>query len=164
MTDLRLTLHPDGVAAPALQAAANCREVIDFYFNALNQADLSRSPEVAQGPGPFFRFQFNGPNLTTEQRRRFHETWILAKAFQDLMRGVRTSLEEAYFFIQLVDEGTLQIKTDSTLEEILRPYRKKAARMKFPQLLEAVNPRLDKPLAFAEAYQSLQDARNCLEH
>lgn len=71
------------------------------------------------------------------------------------MRGVRASLEEAYFFIQLATAGSIRVESDGTLEEILQPFRKRAADMNFPMLLEAVNARLDKPLFFAEAYQSM---------
>lgn len=102
--------------------------------------------------------------LNAEQRRQRHESWILSKAFQDLMRGVRSSLEEAYFFIRLMDVGRFRAGISGTLDEILRPFREEAASMQFPPLLGAVNARLDKPLAFSQAYQSLQDARNCLEH
>jgi hypothetical protein len=158
-----LQLNPDGVAAPAQLAATVCREVVDLYFDALNKADLSKKPEAPENEA-FFRFDSKGPDFSAEQRRAIHETWILSKAFQDLMRGVRASLDEAYFFIQLLDMGHLTARTSATVEEILRPYRQKAVAMKFPVLLAAVNARLDKPLEFAAAYQSMQDARNCLEH
>ena len=36
--------------------------------------------------------------------------------------------------------------------------------MKFPDLLTSVNKCLSEPLIFADAFQSMQDARNCLEH
>jgi hypothetical protein len=44
------------------------------------------------------------------------------------------------------------------------PFLKRAAKKNFPDLLEEVNSRLQKPLEFADAYRSLQNARNCLEH
>ncbi|WP_456653349.1 hypothetical protein [Bradyrhizobium lupini] len=94
----------------------------------------------------------------------FHERWVLIKAFQDLMRGVRGSLEEAYFFIALLREGKIRAPTSATLGEILAPYRAKAEAMNFPNLMEQVNRGLEKPVPFAEAYGSLQSARNCLEH
>src|SRR5689334_23638888 len=109
-----LTLNPDGVAAPAHRAALICREVIDLYFDALSKVDLSQPP-----PAPdeaFFRFDIKGPNLSTEERRSAHERWVLVKAFQDLMRGVRGSLEEAYFFVELLRMGRLRARTNSTLD------------------------------------------------
>jgi hypothetical protein len=115
-------------------------------------------------PRTFFRFTPTGTELSVEQRRSLHENWILAKAFQELMRGVRSSLEEAYFFVELLSAGQMTAKSNSTLDEILAPFRKKANDMNFPTLLASVNARLDQPLEFTEAYRSMQNARNCLEH
>jgi hypothetical protein len=155
-------LHPDGVAAPAQIAALTCREIVDFYFAALATADLSKKPPAPEGT--FFRFAFSGPELSTTDRRSLHENWILAKVFQELMRGVRASLEEAFFFTELIAAGTITARSSSTLDEILAPFRKKAADLKFPPLLAEVNKRLERPLEFTDAYQSMQAARNCLEH
>jgi hypothetical protein len=88
-----IQLNPDGVAAPTHVAAITCREIIDFYFDALARADLSKKPSAPEGH--FFRFDLKGPDLSAAERRAIHENWILAKAFQELMRGVRASLEEA---------------------------------------------------------------------
>jgi hypothetical protein len=102
--------------------------------------------------------------MSAEERRALHETWVLLKAFQDLTRGVRASLEGAYFVSEMVAAGHIRVKTETTLEDLLRPFQKKANEMNFPDLLAAVNERLEKPLAFSEAYLSMQAARNCLEH
>jgi hypothetical protein len=157
-----LQLHPDGVAAPAHIAAQTCREIVDFYFAALATADLSKNPPAPEGT--FFRFGFSGPELSATDRRSLHESWILAKVFQELIRGVRASLEEAFFFTELIAVGTITARSSSTLDEILAPFRKKAADLNFPSLLAAVNTRLERPLEFTDAYQSMQAARNCLEH
>jgi hypothetical protein len=159
---IEVQLHPDGVAAPAQIAAQTCREIVDFYFAALATADLSKKPPAPEGT--FFRFDFSGPELSATDRRSLHENWILAKVFQELMRGVRASLEEAFFFTELISAGTLTAQSSSTLDEILAPFRKKAADLKFPPLLAEVNTRLERPLEFTDAYQSMQAARNCLEH
>ncbi len=159
---IELQLHPDGVAAPAQIAALTCREIVDFYFAALATADLSKKPPAPEGI--FFRFAFSGPELSTTDRRSLHENWILAKVFQELMRGVRASLEEAFFLTELIAAGTITAQSSSTLDEILAPFRRKAADLNFPPLLAEVNKRLERPLEFIDAYQSMQAARNCLEH
>lgn len=162
---IQITLHPDAVAAPAQAAAIVCREIIDFYFGALGKSDLSKRPDPPASE-TFFRFDLTGPNISESERRALHENWILAKAFQDLMRGVRGSLEAAYFFVELVSigGGVLQVKSNSTIDDLLAPFRESAAKRNFPPLLEQVNSRLEKPLDFSDAYQSMQNARNCLEH
>jgi len=159
---IEIQLQPDGVAAPTHIAATTCREIIDFYFDALARADLSKKPAAPEGQ--FFRFDYRGPDLSAVDRLAMHENWILGKAFQELMRGVRASLEEAFFFTELVAAGTIKAKSSGSLEDALAPFRKKAADLKFPPLLAQVNSRLDRPLEFSDAYQSMQAARNCLEH
>jgi hypothetical protein len=157
-----IQLNPDGVAAPTHAAAITCREIIDFYFDALTRADLSKKPSAPAGK--FFRFDLSGPDLSAAERRAIHENWILAKAFQELMRGVRASLEEAFFFTELLASGPIRAHSSGTLDDILAPFRKRAADLRFPPLLAQVNSRIERPLEFSDAYQSMQAARNCLEH
>jgi len=157
---IELTVNRDAVAAPVHHAAIACREIIDFCFNSISSADLSQRPKAASS---FFRFDPKGPDLNADGRRALYESWILAKAFQDLMRGVRASLEEAYFVIQLISQP-IQIRSATTLADLFSPFRERAGKKKFPDLLKRVNASLTEPLAFSDAFQSLQDARNCLEH
>lgn len=158
---LVVTLHPDAVQVPAHKAAALCKEVVNLYFAALSSADLSQPPPEPQDT--FFNLQIS-QTLSAEERRSQHERWVLAKAFQDLMRGVRGSLEKAYFFIELLSAGPFIAKSNSTLDQALAPFRIKAQKMNFPDLMGHVNQRLETPLVFAEAYSSMQAARNCFEH
>jgi hypothetical protein len=160
---IELQVNINAVAAPAQEAATVCKEVVDFYFGSLEKADLSKKPEGLE-EAKFHKIGFSGPELTAEQRRAIHETWILSKAFQDLMRGLRASLEEAYFVSELLATGKFSAKSNATIEELLAPFKKRATGLNFPDLLNAVNSRLEKPLEFSEAYRSMQDARNCLEH
>jgi hypothetical protein len=158
---IQINLDANAVAAPAHAAASTCREIVDFCFGAMAKADLSKRP---MGVENFFRFDAKGPDLTVDERRAMYESWILAKAFQDLMRGVRASLEQAFLFIELVSSPGHKVKSASTLGDFVAPFVQRGARKKFPNLLSDVNSRLQKPLEFAAAYQSLQNARNCLEH
>jgi hypothetical protein len=159
---IQITLHPDGVAAPTQNAATVSREVVDFYLDAVSRADLATRPPAPEDA--FFRFDINGPKLSEAERRALYENWILAKAFQDLMRGVRASLEEAFLFLELLAIGQMKAMSNSTLDEIMAPFRDDAAKRSFPPLLAHVNSKLEKPLDFVDAYQSMQGARNCLEH
>ena len=159
---IQVTLHPDGVAAPSRTAAAVCREVVDFYLDAIDKIDLAARPPAPEDA--FFRFDIRGPALSKVERRALYENWILAKAFHDLMRGVRASLEEAFLFVELLAIGRMKATSNSTLDDLMAPFRNDAAKMNFPPLLAHVNSRLEKPLEFVDAYQSMQDVRNCLEH
>ncbi|MDN4982255.1 hypothetical protein QY049_03315 [Bradyrhizobium sp. WYCCWR 13022] len=158
-----LNINLDGVAVPATSAAAVCKEIVDLYFAALDKTDLSKKPED-QSDGKSMKVGFSGLDLTANERRAVHQSWILARAFQDLMRGVRRSLEEAYFVLELTRVGKVRAATDGTLDDVLRPFRKAANDLNFPNLLAAVNAHLDPHFEFTDAYQSMQTARNCLEH
>jgi hypothetical protein len=166
MTDVRpavqLTLDANAVAAPVHTAAVICREIVDFYFGAMANADLSKVPPSMEST--FFRFDLRGPDLTATDRRALHESWILAKVFQDLMRGVRASLEQALVFIDILSRPSHSVRSDSTLDDFVEPFLDGATKRNFPDLLQAVNAGLQKPLEFADAYRSLQKARNCFEH
>jgi hypothetical protein len=157
---IELTINRDAVAAPVHHAAVVCREIVDFCFNSISSADLSKRPPAAAG---FFRFDLKGPDLDADSRGSLYESWILAKAFQDLKRGVRASLEEAYFVIELTSRP-IRVSSTSTLADLFVPFRERAGKKKFPDLLKRVNAGLTQPVDFADAFQSMQDARNCLEH
>jgi hypothetical protein len=158
---IKLDLSAWSVAAPAHAAATQSQEVVDLYFAALEKADLSKRPDPTESLT--LRHIITGPDIDAIERRRRHENWILAKAFQDLLRGVRESLETAYLVLQIVWKPH-RVKSGSTLAEFIAPFKKRAADLNFPDLLAQVNAKLSSPLNFADAYRSLQNARNCLEH
>jgi len=97
--EIKLKLNPGRLAAIIDSAVTSSTEIVNFHFNALSTADLSSAAEP-----PNVRFRFSGPNMSAENRRAMHESWILAKAFQDLLRAVRYSLEETYLFISILAE------------------------------------------------------------
>jgi hypothetical protein len=159
---VQMTLDANAVAAPVHAAAVTCREIVDFNFDAMAKTDLCKRPPAIEGT--FFRFDVRGPDLTAAQRRALYESWILAKAFQDLMRGARASLDQAFLFIELISRPLHRVESGSTVDDLTAPFLEKAAKRNFPDLLADVNSRLQKPLEFAAAYRSLKNARNCLEH
>jgi hypothetical protein len=155
---LKLELNLDAVVVHAQNAVVLSSEIVDFIFDALGKADLSTKPA-----NDATQYKFKSPEISAAERRAMFETWLFSKAFQDLMRGVRASLEQAYFFLELL-AGPSKIKSDTTLEAFFEPFKRKAATLNFGDLLDRVNSKLPQPLNFADAYHSLQRARNCLEH
>lgn len=154
---LQLQLNLDAILAPAHIATVTSSEVVDLFFNAMASADLSKKPE-----NDATRYKFKSPEQSAEDRRSAFESWIFSKAFQDLMRGVRGSLEQAFFFQEL--SNIKEVKSSITLDDLLAPLYKRASDLTFPNLLEKVNARLKEPLNFSDAFNSLQKARNCFEH
>jgi hypothetical protein len=153
-----LTLNLDAVLLPTQNAVVLSSEIVDFFADAVNKADLSKKPS-----NDATQYKFKSPEISAEERKAMYENWIYLKAFQDLMRGVRASLEEAYVALELLSKPH-KTASNTTLEELLAPFRRDAAKLQFPPLLDLVNSKLIPPLNFVEAYRSLQRARNCMEH
>jgi len=163
MTDLptlHLKLNPQGVAAATQRVIVLVTQAVGTSLRALG----NDSCDEPLAWGDSFGFQFNGLKLSPEDRRTEFRAWVLAKGFQDLARGVREGLEEAYFFVRLTAEPSNQLTTGAKVEALLRRLRKEASTKNFPQLLEAVNAGLTSPVVFEAEFQSIQKVRNCLEH
>lgn len=160
MHQLQIDLNANGVAAPAQRAAWQCSEIVTFCLQSAAASDLSKQPEIVTKA---MAYKFTGPDMTASERFALYENWLLAKGFHELARGVRESLEEAVFYVELVKNqqthttwGQFQVKVAA--------IRKRAGRLPFPTLLAEVNAGLTAPLAFADEFASFQKVRNCLEH
>lgn len=155
---LHLEIDPGRLAQIVGSAVFVSTEVVNLHLSSLSDDNLNR-PRAGTG----VVYKFGGPQLTTDQRRAMHESWVLAKGFQELLRAVRHALEEAYVLVSLLSKEH-KVKSDETLAGFLKPFRSKAAGLSFPELLTTVNELLDPKLEFSDSYKSLQVARNCLEH
>jgi len=155
---IALTINVDSILSQVQGAIIVSSEVVDFMLDAMGKSDLSTKPN-----NPDAQYKFTSLPVTAEERRNNFENWLFSKALSDLMRGVRSALEQSYVVLQLVP-GPLKMVSNSTPNALLAPQFEKAAKMKFGQLLESVNSRFNEPLAFADAFESLQQARNCFEH
>src|SRR5258708_6708307 len=138
-------INPGRLAEIVGSAVFASTEVVNLHLNSLSDQNLSRSVEVN---GDFYKFK--GPELSLDQRRAMHESWILAKAFQELLRAVRHALEEAHVVTALLTKEH-KIRSNETLADFLRPFQGKAAGLSFPELLASVNELLDPKLDFADS-------------
>jgi len=145
---LELRLNPNRIAAIMDSAIISSSEVVNFHFNALSNADLGIPAEPVEAT-----FRLRGPQMDAAQRRAMHENWILAKSFQELLRAVRHALEQAHIFSSLLTKKH-SIKSASTLADFLKPFEKRASALTFPELIDAVNEKLNPKLEFAESYRS----------
>jgi hypothetical protein len=160
MQRLQITLNASGVAAAAQRAAWQCCEIVTFCLQSAAASDLSKQPEIVTNA---LAYKFTGPDMTAAERFGLYENWMLAKGFHELARGVRESLEEAIFYIELLKSQ----QTHTTWSEFqikIAAIRKRAGRLPFPALLTEVNAGLTAPLAFVDEFASFQKVRNCLEH
>ncbi|WP_363350193.1 hypothetical protein [Methylocystis echinoides] len=156
---VQMTLNPNQVVAPAQEAARLAAHVVAECLSSMSGRELAEPMPASAALG----FRFPGPNLTSEDRRASYHNWLLAKAFQDLARGLRASLEEAFLFLAFFNRAE-RVMTCGELEKEILDVKTEAGRLLFPQLLARVNEGLTEPLAFDAEFRSIQDVRNCLEH
>src|SRR5262245_658631 len=78
--------------------------------------------------------------VSAEQRKAAYTHWLLSKGFQDLARGVRQMLEEAFFYNGMVARAG-ELRTWAELQAAEQELRKEANEMWFSDLLAAVNKR-----------------------
>jgi hypothetical protein len=155
---VRLTLNPQAVVRPALLALRNTMEVVATCLPAI---DSVKSVPQLGTQGLEFRFEPQSPQ-NIEERRPVYRHWLLSKAFHELARGVKQSLQEAYFYIEVL---TLRgATTMGALHARLDELRAKANDLDFPTAMKRVNARLPKALHFEREFLSLNKTRNCLEH
>ena len=131
---VQITLNRDGVAVPIQRAALISIDVVAAALTAFTHATLSK-PTM---PNQFIKFQIRGPELDSEQRRIMYENWLFAKGFQDLVRGVRASLEEAALYLCFILDPPRRVPTSRTVEDLIGEMRKPASRLSFPELLAKV--------------------------
>jgi hypothetical protein len=156
---LRITLNASGVIGPALRAIQQSVETVSFCLMAVETRDLSVSSQLDNSR---FHLGFSG-EMTPEQRKTTYTNWLLSKGFQELARGVREMLEEAFFYNSMIQSAD-GLKTWGEFQKQMQEVRNRAGRASFPDLMRWVNGGLTSPLHFEREFLSLQKVRNCLEH
>jgi hypothetical protein len=155
---IHISLDPRTVVITIATAIKVSTDAVAIFLTALETTDVTNLPAV---PGELLQFRLHG--LDADEHKRTLKAWIFAKGFQDLLRAVRQSLEEAYVFTRVVEWPDGRI---AGLELRARYERvcSKASRMLFPDLMKQLVGKLTSPLSFSDEFLSLQKARNCLEH
>ncbi|MDR5660975.1 hypothetical protein [Burkholderia cenocepacia] len=161
MKEVVVTFNPDAVGRPGLLAARDASEVVRFAFHAMEQTDLSTPPPIAEAT---ISYDMGTGATSAEERRTLYESWILSKAFTELARGIRETLEEAYLFTRIVGLVNQRHPTVDEFNAEQDQGRRWAKQASFPNLINVVNEALIEPLNFSSEFESLQKVRNCLEH
>lgn len=156
---ITVTLNTAGVLAPIQRAIRQTVDVVTFCLNAIEQGDLSGWPQT-----DLMRFALHiNDEMSAEERKAAYTHWLLSKGFQDVARGTKQMLEEAYFYNGMVARAG-GLRTWAGVQAAEQKLRQAASNKRFPQLLDEVKKRLTSPLHYERELLSLQDVRNCLEH
>lgn len=156
---LNMELNPNGVAAPAQRVVIVASQVVATCIRAFENDELLTA-DLKSG---FMAYQFNGIEMDDAEKRETYQNWVLSKGFQDLARGVRETLEEAVFYLEMIKRKP-GVTTLAKINADIAAVRKRAGAMNFPDLLSKVNAGLTEPMAFEDEFASIQKVRNCLEH
>lgn len=160
---VNMTFNKDAVVGPANAAMITVGEVLAIACPALDAADLSRSIPIPVGT---MNWELGANDLDAEIKGRMYKNFLFSRALQEIARGVRRSMEEAYGYARLVVRSrTLRTWGDfQNFQEFQEAVRVEAAQANFPDLMAGVNAVLREPLRFEGEYSSLNAMRNCLEH
>jgi len=153
----RVMLNADGVAAPIHRSVRLAAEAMHVCLPAIAGHDYSAPFRV--GP-PIYQVAFEPPADPADRSAEL-EAWLLAQAFGEIARGIRSALEEAYLFAMIATMGPATIVQ---FQEMATKARADANAWPNPRLLAELGNLWTAPLIFDAELQSLQKARNCLEH
>lgn len=148
----------DAVVRPARWGATLSAEVMGWALNHVSEGDW-RAPSPIKGHT--MQFALSMPAIPPEQRAELYRTWLLDRAFQELQRGLRATLELAYLAASVI---RLRKTTYGEFQAFEIVKRKWAQRAKFAELLAAVNALLVEPMPHSSEMLTWQKVRNCLEH
>ena len=124
---LKLNLNPNGVAAPAQRIARVASHAVATCLRALVHDDLT-PPDMRGG---LLGYNFPAPEPSAEECRKTYENWVLSKGFQDLARGIRETLEQAFLFLAMIRREP-GMTTWEKVEAEIDGYRGKAQRLDIP--------------------------------
>jgi len=158
----QVVINLDEIATPINLAVAASMRIIATALPALDSLGDRPTPGIPDVPIQF------GIQFGEADRKIVHEysrVWLLSMAFTHLIHGVRHSLEQAYLYSELIK--SYPPNAPISVEEwnrICGNAARQANESNFPVLLEKLNRNLTEPLKFSAELQSIQAARNCLEH
>lgn len=156
---LEVRLDPNGVLAPTARVLATASHVVSSSIAALSAAPLADAGCSIAG----FGLSFPDPFSSREERLLAYQSWLLAKGFQDLVRGVRETLEEAAFYCDMVDYLPVRV-SPKEFDRYVAKVKRNNGYLNNPKLLQKIQARLVSPLSFSAEMNTLIKIRNCLEH
>ncbi len=160
---LNITLSPDGVLGPMSDSLKVATDIVYFGLLALEKVDFSKGEFKPKDQ--FFVYKFTGSITPPDELKAKLKSWLLGAGFRELMRGIHSTLEQAYIYLHAAQitkmiSGAIDVQLANNLLSLPETAKNK----NFPELITAVNKQLPTQIAFEKEYSSLNKARNCLEH
>jgi len=161
---VHLSLNGNAVKAPI---TAVFRDVLDYVAFGLNASERVKGDNLGTLPSGLIGFGFAPPGAKrdAEALRAEFRSWLLTRAFGELIKAVGTALERAYEYCEVLSlVGRESITTGARLTENLERIHRTAEKAGFSELQRLVADRLTGPLELGAHISTMNDVRNCLEH
>lgn len=160
MPILEIRLDRAAAMAPAILSIRNSLEAVAISLRAIEETKFSEIPPI---PGASQQFSIGIKDESEDVRRQHLRDWLLTKGVQEISRGLRATLEEAYLYVSTIALSGIHISPQDFQAQIEK-FRQTGNKLKFPQLLEEVDSRLSTHLKFSNEFLFFQKVRNCFEH
>lgn len=154
-------LNADGVLNPLLSQLSLCQNIILFGLRSIEM--INEFPKETKEEEEAFLMHIGEPISDLKHQKKIYTDWLIKKGFEDLSKGLKLALIEAYFYVSIIEKKeTLRAYQDFINE--VEQLRKTALEQSMPGLLSKVTPYLNKELNYIEEVSSINLGRNCLVH
>lgn len=158
---IKVALNPEGIVNAMMQQLWECQNVILFGMRSVK--DIDRFPEEAEIEKEAFVLHIEPPVESIEVQKEIYQSWLLTKGFEDLIKGIKFSLIEAYFYVSIINKKN-DLKVYADLQKEVQELRKSAIEQSLPGLLTKVKDSLTGELKYEDKISSINLCRNCLVH
>jgi len=164
---VRVTLNPNGIRAPLDKLLSESLENVSVGLAAVENYSSAAASRL---PSEYVRFTYSQPvepgkrlpRREVQRRKENFKLWLLTRGFEECSKALLASLRQAYLYVEVVKLPGRT--TAGELTSAIEAIRRKAARLNFPQLIDAVIAGLTEQPLLVEHVHSINKVRNCLEH
>ena len=148
----KVTLNAEGVMGPLVHQLWQCQNVIMFGLRSIDS--VTEFPSSTLEEKELFALNIGEPPKDLKIQKELYKKWLIRKGFEDLIRGIKLALIEAYFFVSVINKKD-ELKTYNDLLSEIEQLRKTAIEQSLPGLLTKVTPHLTKKLKYQEHISSI---------
>jgi len=156
-----LTLNAEGVMRPLIHQLWQCQNIILFGLRSVDT--ITDFPSSTDEENEVFMVHIGEAPKDLDVQKELYRKWLIKKGFEDLSKGIKLALIEAYYYVSVVNKKD-QLKTYEDFRVEIEDLQKKAIELPLPGLLSKVTPYLKNKLRYEDHISSINRARNCLVH
>jgi len=167
--EVHLTLDQNSIRAPIHRVLIDSSNNVALSLLAVDQYKTDEMPQLPTNG--LFRYTINPPDpkqmpQALDELKQAFRQWILKVAFGEFIVGVTGTIQSARFYCEVATyfgPGPHETKAEE-FNERMGALREQALKGDIPTMLDRLEAKLTSPLDLREHIQSINTARNCLEH